>query len=234
MGFFSDLFGFNSSKESTKSTKQKPQSNLRIEDFWDSNSSRNSTASKGQQSAELFKKAVAMKRQGNFSEAIRLQKESIRIYPEDPELPNNYYSMAKTFYLMGDYDSAISSYMIYTGMCMMANSAILNDFQKSQHGDNYAAQRFVASFSNVARHIGHALDKKMNPQQSNEGARYYHDELMGKNAAGYSDANSAYGEKCRVLGFRAVEAQCHRFLENFQREKNLTMEVARAIAGIVG
>ena len=48
----------------------------------------------------FFNIAVDYKRAGKFSEAIDMQVKSIRYYLFDPEILNNFYSMAKTYYLM--------------------------------------------------------------------------------------------------------------------------------------
>ncbi len=184
---------------------------------------------KAEQSTQLFNQAVEMKRQGRFAEAIRLQQESIRVYPEDPELPNNYYSMGKIFYLMNEFDACYSCYLAYTGMCVEFQPKILTDFQDVLRGDRNATERFVASFSNIARHIGHSIiDEKMKFQKSRE-IDNYRQELMGKKINGYSDVGSEYGNECCKLGFSAIEEKYVKYLNDFDSAHKVTFNLAKEL-----
>ena len=184
---------------------------------------------KVEQSTQLFNQAVEMKRQGRFAEAIHLQQESIRVYPEDPELPNNYYSMGKTFYLMNNYTASLSCYLVYTGMCAEFQPAVLRDFQGVLNNDRYAIERFAPAFSNIARHMGHAvMDEKMKFQKSRE-IEFYRQELMGKRNNAYSDAGSEYGNQCCDAGFSGIEGQYRKYINNFQAESKVTLDIAKKL-----
>lgn len=100
---------------------------------------------------ELFNQAVAKKREGKFIEAIKLQQQSIAACLDDPELPQNYYSMGKTFYLAGDYYSCLACYEVYNGLCVLKNPPIIEDYKKTLAGDSFAKQMLLGSFYNLGK-----------------------------------------------------------------------------------
>lgn len=184
-------------------------------------------------SLDLFNQAVAAKRQGHYDEAIRLQKQSIAAYPEDPDLMQNFYSMGKTYYLAGDYASSYTCYQIYDGLCIIRNPPILEDFISLCKGDKNAMQRFVLSFRNLANHIGHAsLDK--NNAGANE-VLWYKSELAGKNPqnisslSGYAGAAEQYNNKCIEMGFKSIEKWTKKFILHSQVEQKNILNLMNKI-----
>ena len=192
-----------------------------------------------QKSLELFNQAVAMKRAGRFAESIRLQKQSILEYPEDPELPNNYYSMGKTYYLMGEYDLSIACYKVYNGLCVMMSPAILADYRKALSRDSAALQRLSMSFRNLAHNLGHSLnDPKMLSSKRNE-IRWYTLELMGRrpaevepNLARYEESYWKYDDECADIGFNVLEYLWQIFLKNQSAAENEINDLAMTLIKI--
>lgn len=131
-------------------------------------------------SLQLFNQGLEAKRQGRFAESVRLQQESIRAYPEDPDLPQNFYSMGKTLYLAGKYNSAVVCYAVYNTLTVFRNPALLAAWKKARQGDRAAENALYKEFYIVAKHIGHA---SMDPEDGGKHTRaisFYQAELMGK------------------------------------------------------
>jgi len=184
-------------------------------------------------SVRLFQKAVQMKRAGNFALSINLQKQSIKAYPEDPELPNNFYSMGKTYYLLQDYKHSLVAYNIYDGLCVMKNPMILQDYVVASKGDQFALQRLTAAYRNLAHNLGHTVvdggllsSSVTNIYGSHENEiLWYRYELMGKNPSEmpsmyeYRDSYLAYDEKCAEQGYKFIESFWEQFLEDSLKAK---------------
>lgn len=150
---------------------------------------------KQQRSIELFNRALDAKRSGNISEAVRLQKASIREYPEDPEIYQNYYALGKLFYLLKDTNKAMAAYRVYVGFVVLTNPMVIDDYKavgrqlpvgsfipQEIPGSNAlpgASQR-LGFFFNVSRHIGHVLFDDEYETRFFDEIKYYRDGLLNK------------------------------------------------------
>ena len=114
-------------------------------------------------------------------------------------------------------------------MCAEFQPAVLRDFQGVLNNDRYAIERFAPAFSNIARHMGHAvMDEKMKFQKSRE-IEFYRQELMGKRNNAYSDAGSEYGNQCCDAGFSGIEGQYRKYINNLQAESKVTLDIAKKL-----
>ena len=189
-----------------------------------------------QQSPELslkyFNEAKQLRYQGNFSAAISLQKQSILLYQSDPELPVNFYSLGKTYYLNGDYNLSLQSYEIYNNLCVIKNPMILDDYSMFTRS-NSAKERFLASFANLAHNTGHSLEDSKNIYKFSQEILWYKNELMGKSSANTSrlvyEAYQKYDEDCTVKGFSLIFAWMDKFLSN----RNIRQDTINLIDSIL-
>ena len=174
-----------------------------------------------QQSPELslryFNEAKQMRYKGNFSAAIALQKQSILVYQNDPELPINFYSLGKTYYLNGDYNLSLQSYEVYNNFCVIKNPMILDDYSMITRS-NSAKERFLVSFTNLAHNTGHSLEDSKNAYKFAQEILWYKNELMGKSSANTSqivyEAYQKYDEECTLKGFYLIFTWMDKFFSN--------------------
>lgn len=111
------------------------------------------------ESVNCFNIALEYKRAGRFSEAIDMQVKSIRYYLFDPDLKGNFYSMAKTYYLMHRYDDSLNCYRIYLQLCVLQGNKKL-------------------SF-NLLKNMGHAIYDERNKNEKKIEIAYYRSALVG-------------------------------------------------------
>lgn len=164
-----------------------------------------------QQSPELslryFNEAKQLRYQGNFRAAIELQKQSILVYQNDPDLPMNFYSLGKTYYLNGEYKLSLKSYEVYNNFCVIKNPMILDDYSMIMRS-NTSKERFLASFANLAHNIGHTLEDPKNAYKFSQEILWYKNELMGKTSANTShtvySSYQKYDEECTLKGFSLI------------------------------
>lgn len=140
----------------------------------------NTSMQSPQESLNYFNAAVDYKRAGRYSEAIDFQIQSIQCYLFDPEIPSNFYSMAKTYYLMNKNDDSLNCYHIYLQLCIIKSPDIAKDLYAINNGATDAAMRLNMSFWNLFKNVGHAMfDEKNNLKKKNE-IEYYRSELVNK------------------------------------------------------
>lgn len=157
---------------------------------------------KAELSSALFDEGLALKRQGNYYGALAKYKDSIEMYPDDPELAATVSAMGKVFYLTSQYSKAVLAYE--TSFLMTIEPAMLQDYADliNDEIDDRRRSRFLGFLSNPARHIGHALrdaDNSANQQDIN----FYLTGLKGKPQAAYDD--TIYDNSCTDFGFRKLE-----------------------------
>ena len=189
-----------------------------------------------QQSPELslryFNEAKQLRYQGNFTAAIALQKQSILVYQNDPDLPTNFYSLGKTYYLNGDYNWSLKSYEVYNNLCVIKNPMILDDFIAFTNS-NVAKERFLASFTNLAHNTGHSLEDPKNTYKFSQEILWYKNELMGKSSANTSrivyEAYQKYDEECIIKGFSLIFNWMDKFLKN----RNIRQDTINLIDSIL-
>ena len=126
----------------------------------------------------FFNIAVDYKRAGKFSEAIDMQVKSIRYYLFDPEILNNFYSMAKTYYLMCKYADSLNCYRIYLQLCILKSPDIANDFHAANDGIIDAAIRLNMIFRNLFKNMGHSMYDEKNKKEKGIEINYYRSELV--------------------------------------------------------
>ena len=184
-------------------------------------------------SLQLFNRAVEAKRQGRYSKAIRLQKESIAAYPEDPDLMQNFYSMGKTYYLLENYSLSIACYKIYNGLCIVRNPDIIRDYIRLNKGDREALQRYAMAFRNLAHNVGHSALDGNNKYSNEKEVLWYKYELEGKNAnnllSGYAGVAEQYDNECIDAGFAYIHDWTTAFVRNQNAEKNSILSMMRQI-----
>lgn len=112
---------------------------------------------------KCFDTAVEYKRAGRFSEAIDMQVKSIRYYFFDPNLKGNFYSMAKTYYLMKQYDDSLNCYRIYLQLGILQNMD--TDFEY---------------LLNLFKNMGHSVFDEKNKNEKRMEIEYYRSELVNK------------------------------------------------------
>lgn len=189
-----------------------------------------------QQSPELslryFNEAKQLRYQGNFSAAIELQKQSILVYQSDPDLPTNFYSLGKTYYLYGDYNLSLKSYEVYNNLCVIRTPMILDDYSMIT-SSNFAKERFLASFTNLAHNTGHSLEDPKNAYKFSQEILWYKNELMGKGSANTSrmvhESYQKYDEECSLKGFRLIFDWMDKFLSN----RNINQDTVNLINSIL-
>lgn len=189
-----------------------------------------------QQSPELslryFNEAKQLRYQGNFTAAIALQKQSILVYQDDPDLPTNFYSLGKTYYLNGDYNRSLKSYEVYNNLCVIKNPMILDDFMAFTNS-NVAKERFLASFTNLAHNTGHSLEDPKNAYKFSQEILWYKNELMGKSSANTSrmvyESYKKYDEDCTLKGFNLIFTWMDKFLKN----RNIRQDTINLIDSIL-
>lgn len=189
-----------------------------------------------QQSPELslryFNEAKQLRYQGNFTTAIALQKQSILVYQDDPDLPTNFYSLGKTYYLNGDYNWSLKSYEVYNNLCVIKNPIILDDFIAFTNS-NVAKERFLASFTNLAHNTGHSLEDPKNVYKFSQEILWYKNELMGKSSANTSrmvyESYQKYDEDCTLKGFNLIFTWMDKFLKN----RNIRQDTINLIDSIL-
>lgn len=144
---------------------------------------------------DFFNRATAEKRKGNFKEAIRLQQQSIKAYPEAKDIAQNFYALGKIFYLMGNYQDATIAYTVCIRLSIINNPAMLDDY-KAMSPDNPEPQtRLVSFLMHPARHIGHAVfDPKCNDIYGVE-IKNYRDSLMGLDTPPRTKREDEYDDK---------------------------------------
>ena len=184
-------------------------------------------------STQLFNQSVAMRREGRYEEAIKLQKQSITVYPEDPEIASNFYSMGKIYYMMKEYEKSLIAYKVYNNLCVEKNPSIIRDYNAMlRYGDNLAQQKLLSSFRNLAHNVGHCvLDKDFQVKYSKE-IMWYRYLLMGKkpeqymnNADKIGKDYEKYDESCMEKGFSVIFGWFGE-LENITDIKAKTMDIA--------
>ena len=188
-----------------------------------------------QQSPELslryFNEAKQLRYQGNFTAAIALQKQSILVYQKDPELPTNFYSLGKTYYLNGDYDLSLKSYEVYNNLCVIRAPMILEDYSMFTRS-NSAKERFLSSFANLAHNTGHSLEDPKNAYKFSQEILWYKNELMGKGSANTSrlvyEAYQKYDEECTLKGFSLIFSWMDKFFVNRNIHQD-TLNLANSI-----
>lgn len=140
----------------------------------------NKSAQSSQKSLNYFNAAVDQKRAGRYSEAINLQVQSIQCYLFDPEIPSNFYSMAKTYYLMNRNKDSLNCYRIYLQLCILKSPDIAKDLYALNNGAADAAMRLNMSFWNLFKNMGHAMLDERNKSEKEIEIKYYRSELISK------------------------------------------------------
>lgn len=140
----------------------------------------NKSSQSYQDSLNYFNAAVDQKRAGRYSEAIDLQVQSIQCYLFDPEIPNNFYSMAKTYYLMNRNKDSLNCYRIYLQLCILKSPDIAKDLYALNNGAPDAAMRLNMSFWNLFKNMGHAMLDERNKLEKKIEIEYYRSELVSK------------------------------------------------------
>ena len=140
----------------------------------------NKSTQSSQDSLNYFNAAVDQKRAGRYSEAIDLQVQSIQCYLFDPEIPNNFYSMAKTYYLMNRNKDSLNCYRIYLQLCILKSPDIAKDLYALNNGAPDAAMRLNMSFWNLFKNMGHAMLDERNKLEKKMEIEYYRSELVSK------------------------------------------------------
>ncbi len=183
-------------------------------------------------SLSLFKQAVEKKREGNFAEAIHLQKQSIAAYPDDPDIMQNYYALGKTFYLAKNYGASVECYKVYNGMCVLKNNQILRDYQLMRLGDERAKLNLILSFRNLAHNVGQVYRVSMAPRNMVE---WYRCELMGKDPeavpslAGRSVDYEAFDAECINAGFDVIFSWFHDFLDDYESANREILKLSESV-----
>lgn len=181
-------------------------------------------------SLTLFNKAVEMKRAGRFEEAVRLQVESIKAYPDDPEIMEAYYSLGKIYYLAGNFRKSRQCYIVYLRLCEIKNPPILHDYRSMQNGDSYAKERLMGSFYNIAHHLGRAdLDYNYGTRSDSFNEReIYRKSLMGVQCQS-TDRYGAYVNQAVKHGYDIVFKEFNAMMANQGEVQNETFSTMRAI-----
>lgn len=209
-----------------------------------------------QLSLKLFNEAVEMKRQGKYLQSIELQKQSMRAYPDDPNVMSNFYAIGKVYYLAGNYDMSIVSYRVYANLCAIKNPAILQDYScisnytnnlakklftpeeilDQMQNYNIVKQRFHGSFRNLAHNLGHTLIDRRELFLHRKEILWYEYELRGKDPeqedyklSGYRDKYEQYDEKCIQAGFEAIYHIYNTFLKDGRNAEQITINLMNSI-----
>lgn len=202
-----------------------------------------------QQSPELslqyFNEAKRFRHQGNFKGAIQMLKNSILVYQNDPDLPMNFYSLGKTYYLAVEFTMSLKCYEIYCNICAIRQPEIISDYKKMDQrnmrdrkegervedfiisqmfGGMDASVKFNSSFRNLAHNVGHAIEDPKNISRFYREISWYRYELMGENPQSKMpevyDSYEKYDESiCTESGFKKIYSWMDNFLTSRDIEK---------------
>lgn len=188
-----------------------------------------------QLSIKLFNESIAMRHDGNYIEAINLQKQSIETYPDDPDIAENYYSLGKTYYLAGDYKKAVDCYKVYNGLCVIKTPVIVRDYNAYLTGDIAATHRFMSSYANLARNTGYAFRNMSSGKGPGDWDIWYRYMLMGKdpnsmpNMAKYKRDNIENDERATQDGMFVISTWFKEFSSDFYKTKQVIIDLATDI-----
>lgn len=123
-----------------------------------------------------FNDAITYRREGSFSEAIDLHVKSIQYYLFNPNLKDNFYSMAKTYYLMNKHDDSLNCYRICLQLSILQNIDPNRDIFV-----NIGHAMFDRLYQDVNREIAYyrstLIDKPLNNEHYKFLSKIYDDEL---------------------------------------------------------
>lgn len=217
-----------------------------------------------QQSPELslqyFNEAKRLRHLGDFKRSIEMLKMSILVYQADPDLPTNFYSMGKTYYLDNNFRSSLKCYEIYNNLCALRNPAIIEDysnfcnpqpptadgksgeeflnafignFMKSYVSSTEARIRFQTSFRNLAHNVGHSINDSANQNRYSLEIRWYQQELLGQNPGNsIPDVYSSYQQYDEKCTDIGFN-KIYSWLDNFLTSKNMTTYTITMINDII-
>lgn len=200
-----------------------------------------------QQSPELslqyFNEAKRLRHQGNFKRSIEMLKNSILVYQKDPDLPMNFYSLGKTYYLDSNFNLSLKCYEIYSNICALRTPEIISDYNamnqrnmrdrregedvesyiiSQMFGGTDASIKFNSSFNNLAHNVGHAIEDPKNISRFYKEIRWYKFLLMGENPQsklpGVQQAYDKYDEEiCTPSGFKKI----YSWMDNFSAGRDM-------------
>ena len=194
-----------------------------------------------QQSPELsmqyFNEGKKARHQGDFKRAIEMFKNSILVYQADPDMPTNFYSLGKTYYLDNNTKMSLACYEVYNNLCTLINPPILNDYRRINKNltvasfigrfididtdiggtNNEAGGRFFTSFRNLAHNIGHAIDDPKNTYKHSHDINFYRSQLLGQNSDIPTSSYERYDAECTLTGFN----QIYSWMDNFFKYKDM-------------
>ena len=169
---------------------------------------------------KLFNEAVKLKRAGKFKESIDLLKASIKADPYSPDILQNYYSMGKTYYLLGYYFKALDCYKVYNGLCCIKNPPIISDYKYAKNGSKAAKSRLLSAFDSLALHVGYASLTGLDQLNSEISQKWYSYTLMGKNPLTmpdmepYQDEAENWDCQSMEMGYQVIFNWFNEFAEN--------------------
>lgn len=203
-----------------------------------------------QQSPELsmqyFNEGKKARHQGDFKRAIEMFKNSILVYQADPDMPTNFYSLGKTYYLDNNTKMSLSCYEVYNNLCTLMNPPILEDYKSFHNSQPYeiehhsgedflessirnftksyatnisAQTRFQGSFRNLAHNIGHTIDDPKNTYKHSEDIKFYRSQLLGQNSDIPTSSYERYDAECTLTGFNQIYSWMDNFLKNTDMQK---------------
>lgn len=186
-------------------------------------------------SSQLFSEALQAKRNGNYIKALTLYKKSILVYPDDPDLRNTFYSMAKVFYLLGEYQVSALSYATHVSFTLKRGPAIITDYRDGQ------LNNLSHFFENTSHNFGQALAacNKENLAKFKNEILWYRTELSGQDPhyetslLPFEDDYKYFDSQCVHIGFKEVLSIIDEHSKNLQPTFDKYVNTANKILDII-
>lgn len=191
-------------------------------------------------SAKLFSDALNAKRKGNYAESLALYKKSIIVYPDDPDIMNTFYAIAKVLYLLEEYQLSAHSYSVYMSFMIVRAPEIVSDYEASSTDPNLSIKLF-RNFRNAAHNVGQTLVacKEKNLTLFKDEILWYKTELSGKspyqnpNLVKIKENYDKFDDECIQIGFKELLYIIDEHSKNLKESVNKYLNLANKILNIL-